>query len=167
MNRISLALLLLVTLMACEKDDQSTTTATSDVVINELQPSNTSTAQDSSLQFDDWIELYNRSSSAIDISGFFLTDNDNNLTRWRIPDGTTIEGNGYLIVWADADLNQIGLHADFKLSSKGEEVLLINGNMQIVDQVKFDEQVGETSYARKPNGTGDFVWGTPSFNAMN
>lgn len=168
MRQFLLAFISLAILSSCGSDDSGPNRASnSDIVINELQPSNTTTAADPSGQFDDWIELYNTSSSAVDVSGFFLTDNDNNLTRWRIPGGTTISGNGYLIIWADADLNQDGLHADFKLTATGEELILLNSDIEIVDEVEFGEQIGEVSYARQPNGTGSFAWGTPTFNEEN
>ena len=168
MRQLILVTLSLFLFSSCGSDsDNPKKAANTDIVINELQPSNTTTATDPAGEYDDWIELYNTSSSAVDISGFFLTDNASNLTRWRIPNGTTIPGNGYLIIWADADLNQDGLHADFKLTSTGEELLLLNAEVKIVDEVVFGAQIGEVSYSRQPNGTGDFEWGIPSFNGEN
>ncbi len=153
--------------LSCDDDGEVARASNTDLVINEIQPSNTTTATDQDGEYDDWIELYNLSADPVDISGFFMSDNVDNLTRWRIPEGTTIGGNGYLIVWADGDISQTGLHADFKLSGSGEELYLLNPDVEIVDEVVFGEQVGETSYARSPNGTGDFVWGVPTFETAN
>ena len=49
----------------------------SGVVINEFMASNSTTARDQDGEYDDWIELYNNSSSAIDLSGYYLTDRNN------------------------------------------------------------------------------------------
>ena len=87
------------------------------VVINEIMASNNITASDEYGEFDDWIELYNNSASAVDLSGYFLSDDPLDLLKWSIPNGTTISGNDYLIIWADNDLGQIPLHANFKLTS--------------------------------------------------
>ncbi|MBP6335208.1 MAG: lamin tail domain-containing protein, partial [Bacteroidia bacterium] len=137
------------------------------VVINEVMASNTTTATDSSGQFDDWIELFNTSGNAVDLSGYFLTDNDYNFIKWEFPAGTIIPPNDYLIVWADEDATQAGLHCNFKLSSAGEHLLLLNPNRDIVDEVTFGQQVTDQGYARVPNGTGNFVIQMPTISYNN
>lgn len=54
------------------------------VVINELMASNDSTIFDEQGEYDDWLELYNTTSSNIDISGMHLTDDLSELTKWTI-----------------------------------------------------------------------------------
>lgn len=138
-----------------------------DVVINELLASNDVTMADQDGEFDDWIELYNNTSSSIDLSGYFLTDDALDLTQWEIPSGTSIAANGYLIFWADNDGTQVGLHTNFKLSASGETLLLVNPSGEVVDQITFPAQTTDVSYGRYPNGTGDFQTMTPTFNAQN
>ena len=58
----------------------------SSVVINEIL------AHSSGLD-GDWIEIYNRSNSPVDIGGWFLSDSGSNLEKYRIADGTTIGAN--------------------------------------------------------------------------
>jgi hypothetical protein len=139
----------------------------SEVVINELMPFNNTTVTDNYGEFDDWIELFNLSSSAKDISGFWLSDSKSHNTKWQFPSGTTISGNGYLIIWADKDTTQLGLHANFKLSSSGEKVVLSNAESIIVDDIDFSIQAQELSYSRVPNGTGTFRWQKPTYNRSN
>ena len=138
----------------------------SDVVINELMPSN-SYFTDQDGETEDWIELYNNGNISIDLTGYYLSDNDNKLSKWRFPDGTTIGSNEYLIVWADKDTLQEGLHTNFKLSSGGEEVLLITPEILITDHVIYSEQNSDLAYARMENGTGSFTWQQPTFNSEN
>ena len=142
-------------------------TATSPVVINELMASNSSTASDEAGEFDDWIELYNNSSSDVDLSGWYLSDNGLNLPKFALPAGTTIPANGYLIVWADEDGSQGDLHANFKLSSGGETVVLSNASGEIVDQLVYGALQTDQAYARNPNGTGDFQAQSPTYNDNN
>ncbi len=139
----------------------------SPVVINEIMASNSSTASDENGEFDDWIELYNPGSVAIDMSGYFLTDNPANLSKWAFPAGTSIAANGYLIVWADEDQDQGPLHANFKLSGAGEILYLLDSMQQFVDTMSFTEQTTDMGYARVPNGSGPFVIQMPTFNATN
>ncbi len=152
-------------LVACEKTVDNT--ATGEVVINELMPVNTTTVADQNGQYDDWIELYNKSFNSIDMSGYYLSDNHKKNLKWKFPEGVSITGNGYLIIWADDDTTQSGLHANFKLSSAGEEVVLSRADGKIIDQVTFPAQSLELSYSRVPNGTGDFRWVIPTFNRNN
>jgi hypothetical protein len=139
----------------------------SPIVINELMAVNYLTAADQDNQFDDWIELRNLSSSAVDISGYYLSDSKSNPTKWMVPKGTKINGNGYLIFWADKDTTQAGLHTNFKLSSSGENLVLSKPDKTITDKVSYPAQSFELSYSRRPDGTGDFRWQTPTFNSTN
>ena len=138
-----------------------------DVVINELMASNDVVAADQDGEYDDWVELYNNSASTIDLSGYYLSDDEDDLMQWEFPSGTEIAGNGYLIVWADKDETQTGLHANFKLSSAGETIYLSDASGSIVDQIAFTEQTTDVSFARIPNGTGNFQETDPTFNANN
>lgn len=133
------------------------------VVINELMADNDNVIMDPQGDFDDWLELYNSTDSSVNLSGMYLSDKENNPTKWQFPVGTMIQANGYLIVWLDEDHNDEdateGLHANFKLSKGGETVMLVGpdneGNM-VLDSVTFGDQETDVSYGRLPNGTGDF-----------
>ncbi|OAV45626.1 lamin tail domain-containing protein [Lewinella sp. 4G2] len=139
------------------------------VAINEFVASNDASAADEAGEFDDWIELYNNTSAAIDLTGYTLSDNPENIAKWQFPDGTTIEANGYLIVWADedGDEDQGPLHASFKLSAGGETLALGDPNGNVVDNVEFGQQETDVAFARVPNGTGEFRMQAPTFNADN
>ena len=157
-------LLFLIILGSCKKTYE---TGRAQVVINELMPVNSTTIADNYGEYDDWIELYNLSSSPQDLTGCYLSDKKSHRTKWKFPTGTSISGNGYLIIWADNDTTQYGLHANFKLSSSGEKVVLSYPDSTIIDEVAFPAQTLELSYSRVPNGTGPFRWQTPTFEKPN
>ncbi len=140
-----------------------------DVVINELMASNQNTVEDPAGQNEDWIELYNTTSQDIDLSGYFLSDNPENRKKWEFPEGTIIWGNGYLIVWADEDGDnmQDGIHSSFKLAKTGETLLFSNPDSSIINEITFGEQITDMGYARSPNATGNFVIKSPTFKANN
>ncbi len=146
---------------------EARTSANSDIVINELMASNSTTQVDEKGQYDDWVELYNKSNQIVDLSGFFLTDKPDNLDKWEIPQGTTIGPKSYLIFWADEDSSQGPLHMNFKLSASGEQLLLLDADTLLVDEVIFGTQQTDMGYARVPNGTGSFVIQAPTFGANN
>lgn len=131
------------------------------VVINELMAVN-STIPDAAGEFDDWIELLNLSSETVDLSGYYLSDDRTNISRWRIPDGTSIGPGQFLLVWADQDSTQSGLHANFKLSADGELLILSKPDKTVADEIRFRAQKKELAFARKPDGTGKFEWQAPT-----
>lgn len=137
-----------------------------DVVINEFMAANDS-FPDPAGEFDDWIELFNNTNQEINLEGTFLTDNDTIPNKWQFPTNSIIPANGYLIVWADENEGQEGLHSNFKLSASGEKILFSNFDLSVIDQTTFGEQTSEFSYGRLPNGTGNFSFNTPTPGATN
>jgi len=125
--------------------------------INEFMASNAHTIQDEYGDYADWIEIYNASDSTINLGGFFISDDANNLTRWRLPDTsdlTAIESKGFIVLWADADTLEGALHLGFKLSASGESIFLTDSNgTVIIDQVYFPEQFTDISYGRQPDAS--------------
>jgi hypothetical protein len=84
-----------------------------------------------------WIELYNQSGYDVDISGWYLTDNEDDLTKWPFPEGTVLESDRYLVVFASSkkeadypdnypyvDVNGY-LHTNFNLRNDGEYLALV------------------------------------------
>ena len=137
------------------------------VRINEVMAQNTAGTQDENGQYEDWIELYNNGTEPFDLSDGWLSDDGNNVFKWRIPAGTVIAPNAYLVFWADEDQEDGLLHTNFKLSASGEEVWLSAASGLILDHHTFGEQTANTALARIPNGTGPFVQQAPTFAANN
>jgi len=124
------------------------------VVINEVMASNDESYADPQGQYDDWIELFNLTNSAIDLAGLYLEDADNN--RWQIPTDrpseTTIDPYGYLIIWADNDVADTpGLHANFALNAGSDAVYLYDVNDNLLDSVIFEDQTTDYSWGRFPD----------------
>ncbi len=138
-----------------------------DLVINEFLASNDAAEADQDGEYDDWIELYNNSSSEINLEGYFLSDDADDLMKWTFPVGTFINGKGYLIIWADDDEDQSGLHANFKLSAAAESIFLVDPSGTIVDEISYINQATDISFGRYPNGTGNFQTMSTTFNAEN
>ncbi len=147
------------------------------VYINEFMAANSSGITDEMGEFDDWIELYNPGPDPVDLSDYFLTDDLSSPIQWSFPD-TTIAPYEYLIVWADNDLSQGPLHANFKLGRNGELIALhknenpggIAGPDDIdpEDLVFFGAQVDDVSRGRIEDGS--FRWASfpmPSPGARN
>ncbi|MDA8606302.1 CotH kinase family protein [Flavobacteriales bacterium] len=141
-------------------------TAVSQVVINEFMASNSLAFEDPDFQnTGDWVELFNAGSEDVDLSGWHLTDNWNDATKWTIPDGIQLEAEGFLLVWCD-EANTTGneLHCSYRLSSEGEELALFTPELVAVDSLVFGAQESDVSYGRSNDGLAQWSWfssGTP------
>jgi hypothetical protein len=138
-----------------------------DLVINEFLASNDTVVADQDGEFDDWIELYNKGNSTIDLSLYSLSDDASDLGQFTFPAGATLAANSYVIIWADKDLTQSGYHADFKLSADGETLYLSDATLNFADSIEFTAQTTDISFGRYPNGTGSFSTMNPTFAAVN
>lgn len=144
------------------------------VVINEISSSNLSQYVDNHSDYGDWIELYNSDSSIVDLAGYYLSDDTLNNTKWPIPPGITIAGNGFLRFWASGrdEVSAGHYHTNFKLKqtkNTPEYVVLSNPSGAIVDSVRLTQktQLGH-SYGRTTNGANNWsIFKVPTFNASN
>lgn len=104
--------------------------------------------------FADWVELENSGASPVTLTGWYLTDNVSNPTKWAFPAGTTIPANGYLLVLCDENDTLPGLaylHTNFKLSEGGEKLALYNGSTQ-ADLIDYPRQNNFVTYGRGSSG---------------
>jgi len=102
----------------------------------------------------DWIELYNKTSKKIVINEgeLAVSDNPSQESKFPLPQ-IEIPANGYCIIWCDGeDAIDEQLHANFKLSSKGESVSLFYHG-ELLDQVFYDSVGSEfNTYKRVTDG---------------
>jgi len=124
-----------------------------DIVINEFLASNASINQDPDFQdYSDWIEIYNTTEAAINLDGYYLTDNLEDTTKWQIPSNTTIESRGFLLFWADGrDQTLSAYHTNYKLQKAGEEIGLFSPDGVLIDHFIYDAQTTDISFGRQPD----------------
>ena len=125
------------------------------VAINEWMAGNTHTITNPiDGKYDDWFELYNYGSKAVDLAGCYLTHSLTNPVEFQIPPGYAIPAHGFLLVWADKKTPTGGgdLHANFKLSKSGTSIGLYWTNASLVDYVTFGQQTSDLSMGRYPDG---------------
>lgn len=125
------------------------------VVINEFMASNSGVPTNSVLDelgdSPDWIELFNPGSTAVSLTGWSLTDNAGNLTKWRFP-VTLLPANSYLLIFASGrNTNVAGqLHTSFRLSASPSFLALVNdaGNVVSSFTPNYPQQYEDISYGR-------------------
>ncbi|MGI9474901.1 MAG: lamin tail domain-containing protein, partial [Rubripirellula sp.] len=120
--------------------------ADSPISLSEIMASNSDTLQDPQGDYDDWIEIRNHGDKPFDLSGLYLSDDREHALKWAFPAGSWIPPNGYLIIWADEDGKATeGLHANFKLSKKGEHLTLCTEEA-LLSELTFEAQSDATTF---------------------
>src|SRR5262245_57428131 len=70
--------------------------AAASVFISEFMPANARILTDEDGQFSDWIEIHNSGGTSVELGGYFLTDDSQELTKWAFPP-MTLPGGAYLV----------------------------------------------------------------------
>jgi hypothetical protein len=147
-----------------------------ELYINEWMADNASTRADpADGQYEDWFEIYNPGATAVDLGGYYFTDNLTNKFQSKVPENGhyVVPPYGYLLVWADNERSQnstnlADLHVSFALSKGGEAIGLFGADGVMVDAVTFGAQTTDKSEGRLPDGSATITTLTaPSPGAAN
>ena len=96
-------------------------------VITEFLASNRDGLLDEDGTSSDWIEIQNQGATAVNLEGWYLTDDADEMQRWRFPSVEVLPGS-YLLVFAsgkDRAVPGSELHANFRLEGDGEFLALV------------------------------------------
>ena len=130
------------------------TAAQSQIVINEIC-TGTDTLEYKGYSCD-WVELYNASSSDVNLKGYAISDNPKKPRKHVIDCDAVIIPGGHVVILCN-DLGT-GLNAGFKLSSDGgEDIVLSNPSEEIIDQATTVTLYDDHSYGRITDGAS--AWG--------
>ncbi len=128
-----------------------------DIAINEVMLNNEVIGDDFD-ELDAWLELFVSGSSTFDLTEIQLSVNQE--IPWSLPN-YAVGPNSYYLIWLDADSTQGSNHAPFNVSA-GDTVFLRNADGTVIDSTIVLAYNGVTSYARYPNGSGEFKEVTPT-----
>ncbi len=134
--------------------------------INEVMASNATTIADETGDEADWLEIYNPGSNSIDIGGYYVSDDLDNLTKYQLPTGspeTIIPAHGYLILWTSDEPSRGVLHLPFKLSAGGEAMAITAPDgSSLINSLSFGDQETDISYGRLPDGSNNLFFFSPA-----
>lgn len=153
-------------------------TDTQGLVINEVQAANVDQYMDPSYNYGGWIELYNGSNAAMQLSGLFLTDNLDNMVQWPLASlnktyanyqrGSTrytpycstsaiVPAKGYSLVWFDHNDWRYPMMCPFKLDCDGGSLYVTDGS-KVIAQCDYPESISRVSWARTRDGGEQWGW---------
>ncbi len=101
----------------------------------------------------DFVELYNSTNAAIDISGYKIYDSGGLPVAYVIPAGTSIASHGFWVMETGSGSPQ----GQFGISSSGEDITLVNTSDVIVDQLLKVDWPGVPLVARKIDGVAKWI----------
>jgi len=128
------------------------------VWLNEVQPTNLNGPADNAGDKDPWVELFNPTTAAISLAGFYLTDDYTNLTKWAFPSTASIGAGEHLLIWADgepAETTGSQLHTSFRLSPTTGAIALVgiqSGQPVVLDYLNYSQLPAGQSYGAFPEG---------------
>jgi hypothetical protein len=114
-------------------------------------------------QYEDWFEIYNPNNFAVDLAGYWLSDNFDNPMKWMIPtdhpDSSVIAPGGFLLFFCDEQQGQGWNHTSFRLNNAGETLTLRSPDgFTIADQIAYPQQYADTTYGRFTDGSPQWVY---------
>jgi len=127
------------------------------LVINEFMASNDSwdVPGDNGDQ-PDWIEIYNTGETAIDMGGWYATDDLADPAKYQFPTDnpglTTVPPHGFLAIICDGVGE--GLHTNFKLSSGGEDIGISEDGVSITEGYSYCDTGCDVLNPGTDNSTG-------------
>lgn len=131
------------------------------VVINEYSAANWKQFEDDHADYEDWIELYNTAVSTVDLSGYGLSDDENEKGKFTFAPGTLLPPKAHLLVWCSGRNIQTNgvFHASFKLAQTKktkEKVVLTTASGTIVQNIELKKTAVHQSVCRTTDGAA--IW---------
>jgi hypothetical protein len=160
--------------LICAALANATTTLWSTAGISEFMATNQNTVLDEDGDSSPWIEIFNPTTSDVNLTGWALTDDPTNLMKWVfpnviLPDASDANGSdNFMVVFASGKnrtRNTNELHTNFRLPVTGGFLALVDPNKNIVSVFNaYPAQSKDIAYGRdviNPNITGYFPTPTP------
>ena len=142
------------------------------VYITEVMVSNDSVSTGVSGWTADYIELYNSSAVAVDLSNYGLSDNLGRPRKWQFPLGAVIEPGEYKIIIVDGQIDLSSyyeLHTSFKLSKTEDSVVsFCDPTGKVLDRIPLPSDIPtDNSYGRSLGYAGFYYYYTPTPGTQN
>lgn len=127
---------------------------------------NNSSIKSSEEKYYSLIELYNDSNTEINLLDFYLTDDENDITKYQFPD-IKIKAKEYLVLYASGknDIINNEVHTNFILDNNSKILLLSDSNKREVTKLTLEKLENNLSYGLYENNW--YKYNNPSFGTAN
>ena len=120
-------------------------------ILSEVLASNDRSLFDEDGEDSDYIEIANIGDEDMSLDRYYLTDDPENLRKWRFPDAPLPIGDFLIVFASNKDRNDPSsqLHTNFRLSSRGEYLALVEPDGETIASAfapGLPQQVTDVSY---------------------
>jgi len=140
------------------------------LIINEIMVANIDTYLDPSFNYGGYMELYNPTDASAGLSCYYISDDPDNLTKFRLPvDIGAIPAHGYHVLWFDHyDWRYGHYQVDIELNHEGGTLYIADDEGTLVASQDYPPSVSRASYARVTDGADEWRYtSTPTPGAAN
>ena len=128
----------------------------SGLFINEVMVDNQTVIADPQGDYDSWIEIYNSNSTAVDLTGYIIGNDDTTYVFSRCESPVIVPANGYTLLWADDEMEDGSEHLPFELLD--EDFLgFATKDFAILDTTEWDSALMDVSIGHDTDGSGIWV----------
>jgi hypothetical protein len=134
--------------------------APGEIILNEVMSNNVSSISDENGEQVDWIEVFNSNASALNLKGYYLTDDFGNWNKWRLP-STVAESQTHHVMLCDSDEEDGAYHTNFSLNANGEVIYLCkiqNNAFRLVDAIEIPALLADVSFGRATDASVNWVF---------
>lgn len=138
--------------------------------INEYSCANVSSIADNYGEYNDWVELYNAGSSAVTLTGYYMSDKASNIQQWAFPSGSIPAGGFLKVVCSKHNAVVSGyFHTNFSLTQcKPEKIILADPSGTVLDSMTLLRNQEGHSWGRTTDGGNTWsIFTSPTFGASN
>ena len=128
--------------------------------INEVLLENTGALVDESFEAEPWLEIYNPNANQVNLGGYTVAVQGGASYTLPLdnPVETTIEGEGFLLLWMDGEPEEGGHHLDFVPAIENQTIWLIGQDMVVADEYQVQASFANVSYGRQFDGSANSVF---------
>ncbi len=116
-------------------------------IISEIMAANSDGIEDEDTDHSDWVEIYNGQATAVNLSGWRLSDDPALPAKWTIP-SLTVPAYGQVFVFASGKNRFTNLHAhtNFTLPASGGTLILSKPDASITSTLTWGPQQEDISF---------------------
>lgn len=104
------------------------TSISAQLMINEVCASNYTDYTDNYGEYEDWIEIYNAGGAAVDLNGYYFSDDSTDPLKYQVTASVSVPAGGYRVIFA-SNRNQIAgnnIHTSFKINQQQQEYAVLS-----------------------------------------
>lgn len=143
-----------------EATNQQQVVPAATLYINEVLLDNTSNLVDEFMELEPWLEIFNPNAEQVNLSGYTLVSSlgESYTLPNNDPVATTVEGDGFLLLWLDGEPLEGGHHLGFEATSQAQTFTLVAPDMTVVDEYPAQVSFANISWGRTTDGAAASDW---------